>query len=98
MRALCAHGRREDPPPVLKALSENMEDTLLIIALIVVGLIGLASLVLGAIDIFAFAGEQGFIGIAAYVACWVFLGPIIATISVLIGLYLLFGIAKRAWF
>ena len=75
-----------------------MEDTLLIIALIVVGLVGLASLVLGAVAIFAFAGEQGFIGIAVYVACWVFLGPIIATISVLIGLYLLFGMVKRAWF
>ena len=72
-----------------------MEDTLLIIALVTIGLVGLAALILGAIDIFAYAGQQGFIGIAAYVASWVFLGPVIATISVLIGLYLLFGIAKR---
>lgn len=74
----------------------NMTDTFIIVGMIVFGLIGLAALVLGAIDIFTYAGEQGFVGIAAYVACWVFLGPIIATISVIIGLYLLFSITKRS--
>lgn len=73
-----------------------MEDNVLIITVIIVGLIGIAALVLGAIDIFSYASAQGFVGIATYVACWVFLGPIIATISILIGLYLLFGIVKRS--
>ena len=73
-----------------------MNDTLLIAGLIVVSLLGLAALILGAIDIFSYAAHQGFIGIAAYVACWVFLGPIIGAVSVVIGLYLIFGITKRA--
>jgi hypothetical protein len=72
-----------------------MSEVLLAILIISIGLIGLVSIVLGAIDLFAFAGQQGFVGLAAYVACWVFLAPVTATIAVLLGLYLLSGIVKR---
>jgi hypothetical protein len=74
-----------------------MDETLLIILVALICLIGLAALILGAIDLFAYAGQQGFVGLAAYVACWVFLGPFIAAISVLLGLYLLFGLLKKRW-
>ena len=35
--------------------------------------------------ILAFAVEQGFLGLAAYVACWVFLFPVMLTISIIVG-------------
>jgi hypothetical protein len=39
----------------------------------------------GAIQIFSFAAEQGFLGIAAYVACWVFMAPVMLVASVIVG-------------
>lgn len=75
-----------------------MEETLIISIAVVIGLVGLAAFVLGAIGLFGYAAEQEFLGIAAYIACWVFLAPIMATISVLFGLYLLFLIVKENWF
>lgn len=39
----------------------------------------------GAALMFAFAGEQGFIGLAAYIACWVFMFPVMLILSLIIG-------------
>lgn len=72
-----------------------MEENLAIAAVVVLGLILLAATILGAINLFAYAGRQGFVGLAAYVACWVFLAPVIGTISALFGLYLFFLIIKN---
>jgi uncharacterized MnhB-related membrane protein len=75
-----------------------MGENLLIIIVILVGLIGAAAIILGAIDLFTFAAHQGFVGLAAYLACWVFLAPAMACISAIIGLYLLFCIVRNKWF
>lgn len=48
----------------------------------------------GALYLLAFAGEQGFIGLAAYIACWVFLFPAMLVISIIIGIVI--GAAVRA--
>ncbi len=47
----------------------------------------------GALYLLAFAGEQGFIGLAAYIACWVFLFPVMLVISIIIGIVI--GAAVR---
>lgn len=70
-------------------------EALILIILIIAGLIGLAALVLGAIALFAFAAEQGFVGLAAYVACWVFLVPIMASVCIITGLISLFLILRE---
>jgi hypothetical protein len=41
--------------------------------------------IVGALRLLSFASEQGFIGIAAYAACWFFMSPVILTASVLVG-------------
>jgi len=74
-----------------------MEEALLIVATVAFGIISFVALVLGAIDLFASAARHGFIGLAVYVACWLFLGPAIAAIAFLVGLYLLYRISKRQW-
>ena len=43
----------------------------------------------GAALLFAFAAEQGFIGLAVYVACWVFLFPVMLVICIVVGLFLM---------
>ena len=65
--------------------------------LIVAGLLALALALfllfagfIGAVIIFGFAGLQGFVGIAAYFAAWVFLLPIMATISIIVGIATIF--------
>lgn len=40
----------------------------------------------GAVVLLAFAAEQGFVGLAAYVACWVFLLPVMLVICVFVGM------------
>lgn len=70
-------------------------ETLILIIIIMAGLIGLAALVLGAIALFAFAAEQGFVGLAAYVACWVFLLPIMIGACIITGLIPLFLILRE---
>lgn len=47
-------------------------EALIWIVAIVVGLALLAAFLFGAIGFFGMAAKQGFIGIAAYIACWVF--------------------------
>ena len=39
----------------------------------------------GAIVILAFAAEQGFVGLAAYVACWVLFFPVMLIVSIVVG-------------
>lgn len=39
----------------------------------------------GALEILAFASEQGFVGLAAYAACWVFMLPLMLVASVVVG-------------
>ena len=67
-----------------------MNETFLLVALLLLGILILAAVILGAIKLFSFADQQGFVGLAVYVVCWVFFSPIIATISGLIGVYLLY--------
>ena len=55
-----------------------------IIALVIVILL-IKYLFLGAFFLFYWAGEQGFIGVAAYFACWIFLFPFMLTASVITG-------------
>jgi hypothetical protein len=56
-----------------------MEQILLIllgIAALVLALYLLKFLFIGAMVLFAWAAESGFIGVAAYFACWFFLFPV----------------------
>lgn len=69
-------------------------DALTIILLVVGGLIALgivlglgAAAFVGAVVLFGFAAEQGFIGIAVYVACWVFGFPVMLVICIIVGLF-----------
>ena len=64
-----------------------------IILLVVVGLFALWLIIklgvaafAGAVVLLAFAGEQGFIGLAAYIALWVFLFPAMLIVCIIIGL------------
>ena len=52
-----------------------------------IGIYLLASLVTGAIILFAWATESGFIGVAAYFACWVFLFPIMLIGCIIVGIF-----------
>jgi hypothetical protein len=56
----------------------------LVIAL-VIALYLLKYLFIGGIFLFAWACESGFLGAAAYVACWIFLLPFMAVICIIIG-------------
>ena len=69
-----------------------MENALLIVTTLVVGLLCAAALILGVIDLFARASEKGVKGIVIYVLCWLFLSPIIALVSLLAGFYVLYQI------
>ncbi|GJL86561.1 MAG: hypothetical protein DHS20C03_02700 [Minwuia thermotolerans] len=68
----------------------------LIILLVAVGLfaIWLAFILLcaafsGAVALLVFAAAQGFVGIAAYIACWVIFFPVMLVISVIMGLIIM---------
>ncbi len=65
-----------------------------IVLLVVGGLIALWlcwAAFIGALALFAFAGEQGFIGIAAYIACWVFLFPVMLVVCIVVGIVVMFS-------
>mgnify|MGYP003680040802 FL=1 len=47
-------------------------------------------LVVGAGSLFRWASEQGFIGVAVYFACWIFLFPFMLAACVIVG-------AKISW-
>ena len=65
-------------------------DLLLAIGAIAIGLALLCAFVYGAIGFFAMASDQGFVGIAAFIACRVFLAQVMVVLSVLFGIYLFF--------
>jgi hypothetical protein len=64
-------------------------ETIFIVLLVLVGLFVafylIKALFIGAIFLFAWAGEQGFIGVAVYFACWIFLFPVMLGASILSG-------------
>ncbi len=69
-----------------------------IILLVVGGLLALGVVIWlliaafgGAVFLFAFAAEQGFIGIAAYIACWVFFFPVMLVICIIVGLFIMWA-------
>lgn len=54
--------------------------------------LGASELVLpGALSLLGFASEQGFIGIAIYIAMWVFLWPLMLAASVVLSLIAMLG-------
>ena len=66
------------------------------ILLLVLGLLALnviivlgAAAIAGAFSLFGFASEQGFVGLAAYVAAWVFAFPVMLVICIGIGLFIM---------
>ena len=68
------------------------------LVLIVVGLVALVIaiylikyLFIGAAFLFAWASEQGFIGAAAYFACWIFLFPFMLTVCIITGAVISWG-------
>jgi hypothetical protein len=65
-----------------------METLILIVAGIIVlfvGIILLYLLFIGAVNLLAWAGESGFIGVAIYFACWVFMFPLMIVGSIISG-------------
>lgn len=65
---------------------------ILIALAVVVGILALfialwllLALVHGAVVLFGSAARSGFVGIAVYVACWVFLAPVMIVGSIVIG-------------
>jgi hypothetical protein len=64
---------------------ENLIIILVVVLALVIGLFLLKYLFLGALFLFAWAGEQGFVGTAAYIACWVFLFPFMLAASIIVG-------------
>lgn len=63
-----------------------MSEIIIYLLLIVLGLLALYIMVIGFLFIFAMAGEQGFIGLAVFVSCWVFMFPVMLGITALVGL------------
>jgi hypothetical protein len=64
-------------------------ENLLIIALGIVALIiaicFIILLFIGAVGLFAWASEQGFVGLAVYFALWIFLSPVMIIGSIVFG-------------
>lgn len=50
-----------------------------------------------AINLFAWAAEHGFVGVAAYIACWVFMFPLMLGICAIGGLVIV-GVNVTAYF
>jgi hypothetical protein len=57
----------------------------LIVVVLILGLALLGMVIEGAIALLAYASEQGFVGIITYFAAWVFLFPLMITLSIVIG-------------
>ena len=76
----------------------NADSTVWIVVAIVVtvGVLWLAWKILqagllGVAALFAWAGESGFLGMAAFIACWVFMFPVMLVICPLFGFFLIWG-------
>lgn len=76
-----------------------MEPWVVIVLLVAVGLFVVLPLIIllggaaigGALYLFGLASEQGFIGLAVYIAVWVFMFPVMLGICIIIGLFLMFS-------
>lgn len=66
-------------------------EALLIIALVALGLLVALTIIVGAIGLLGWATEQRFVGVAIYVACWVFLAPVMAVGSFVYGILILYN-------
>ena len=71
-----------------------MDDLILSILLILIVIVVLMAFVSGVMGLFVYARERGLIGIAVYIASWVFLAPVMAVLSVILGILML----KEKWF
>lgn len=58
---------------------------ILIVIMLAIAVWLLSCLVSGAIWLFEWAAESGFVGVAAYFACWVFLTPVMVIGSIVVG-------------
>jgi len=61
---------------------------------LVIGIYVIIALVIGAISLFALAGESGFMGFAVYFVCWVFLFPMMLISSIIVGILNLVAISE----
>ena len=64
---------------------ENIVFIALALLALVIGLYLLKYAFIGAVELLAWAGESGFVGVAAYFACWVFLFPLMLTGCIITG-------------
>jgi len=55
---------------------------------LLIGFLLLKYLFIGAVFLFSWAGEQGFIGVAIYFACWFFLFPVMLVASIISGAFI----------
>ena len=62
-------------------------ETLLVIVALALGLAFIVYLIWGAGLLFDWASESGFVGVAAYVACWVFLTHFMAVGCIAAGIF-----------
>lgn len=67
---------------------ENLVLVGVMIIALVIAIFLIRYLFVGAVFLFAWAGEQGFIGVAVYFACWIFLFPFMLTASVITGAFI----------
>lgn len=70
----------------------NTDQIVLFIGVIILGALALLLAfwlirlgLVGAIFLLGFAAEQGFVGLAVYVACWVFLFPVMIIACLIVG-------------
>ena len=67
----------------------------LIVATIGAGLAAIAfvlfSIWVGCMVLFGLAAVQGFVGVAAFIACWIFLFPLMLAVSFLVGAVIVIG-------
>ena len=58
---------------------------LLVLLVLAIAIVLFKYLVVGAGSLFRWASEQGFIGVAVYFACWIFLFPFMLAACVIVG-------------
>ena len=64
---------------------ETLLLVLLALLVLAIAIVLFKYLVVGAVTVFAWASEQGFIGAAVYFACWIFLFPFMLAACVIAG-------------
>ena len=73
-----------------------------ILLLVFGGLVGLwvayllsRAALLGAAHLLGLAAEQGFIGLAAYLACWVFFPPVMLVVCIVLGIFIMWAARQQ---